>query len=232
MKHSRIFGFLLMLVLTVCLLPGLFVKAEAVTGIDELTCSGFISNADHRNYIDTMMKYYFDNNSKLITALDNGKSVIFMFEGGSDNYPSNAYEDSAYDTRTQAVCIVIQKNSSGKATIVFYSENCSSLPDDPDDCTGAAYSGATTLMDGIYGVQTTNHTGPYGALNTYATTGYYTPPSNQNGYTNGASGINVHTRTSAGSGGGWSLGCQVIGYGNSSANEFNAFMKAVTGIKF
>lgn len=225
------------LILAICLIAGMIpiltpLEVEAVSGIENLTCSSFISNSWHRTYIDTMMKHYLNSYSKLRTALDNGKNVIFMFEGGSDNYPSNTYEDSAYDTRTQAVVIVVQKDSSGNAKIVFYSENCSSLPDDPDNCTGAAYSGATTLMDGIYGIQTTNHTGPYGALNTYATTGYYTPPGDQNGFVNGASGINIHTRTSAGSGGGWSLGCQVIGYGNSSANEFNAFMKAVTGITY
>ena len=208
------------------------VEAQAVGGIDDLTCAGFISNTWHRTYIDTMMKHYLNTQSKLRTALDNGKNVIFMFEGGSDNYPSNTYEDSAYDTRTQAVVIVVKKNSSGNAYIAFYSENCSSLPDDPDDCTGAAHYGAVTIIDGIYGIQTINHTGPYGALNTYASEGYYTPPANQNGYMNGCSGVNIHTRTSAGSGGGWSLGCQVIGYGNSSSNEFNAFMKAVAGITY
>lgn len=228
---------ILSLLMALCLMAGLLpvfapVEAEAVTGIDDLTCASFISNTWHRTYIDTMMRHYLNTQSKLRTALDNGKNVIFMFEGGSDNYPSNTYEDSAYDTRTQAVVIVVKKNSSGKAYIAFYCENCSSLPDDPDNCTGAAYTGATTLMDGIHAIQTINHTGPYGALNTLTYTGYYTPPGNQNGYTNGASGINIHTRTSAGSGGGWSLGCQVIGYGNSSANEFNAFMKAVTGITY
>ena len=227
----------LSLLLALCLVLGVLpvlspVEAQAVGGIDDLTCAGFISNTWHRTYIDTMMKHYLNTQSKLRTALDNGKNVIFMFEGGSDNCPSNAYEDSAYDTRTQAVVIVVKKNSSGNAYIAFYSENCSSLPDDPDDCTGAAHYGAVTIIDGIYGIQTTNHTGPYGALNTYAYEGYYTPPANQNGYMNGCSGVNIHTRTSAGSGGGWSLGCQVIGYGNSSANEFNAFMKAVAGITY
>ena len=228
---------MLSLLMALCLVLGVFpvmapVKTQAVTGIDDLTCASFISNTWHRTYIDTMMKHYLNTQSKLRTALDNGKNVIFMFEGGSDNYPSNTYEDSGYDTRTQAVVIVVKKNSSGKAYIAFYCENCSSIPDDPDNCTGAAYTGATTLMDGIHAIQTINHTGPYGALNTLTYTGYYTPPGNQNGYTNGASGINIHTRTSASSGGGWSLGCQVIGYGNSSANEFNAFMKAVAGISY
>ena len=228
---------LLSLLLVFCLLLGIIpvlapVEAQAVGGIDNLTCASFISNSWHRTYIDTMMRHYLNTQSKLRTALDNGKNVIFMFEGGSDNYPSNTYEDSSYDTRTQAVVIVVKKNASGNAYIAFSCEDCSSIPDDPDDCTGAAHYGAVTIIDGIYGIQTTNHTGPYGALNTYASEGYYTPPANQNGYMNGCSGVNIHTRTSASSGGGWSLGCQVIGYGNSSANKFNEFMKTVAGITY
>ena len=187
---KRMLSLLLALCLVIGMIPVLApVEAEAVTGIDDLTCASFISNTWHRTYIDTMMKHYLNTQSKLRTALDNGKNVIFMFEGGSDNYPSNTYEDSAYDTRTQAVVIVVKKNSSGNAYIAFYCENCSSIPDDPDDCTGAANYGATTLMDGIHAIQTVNHNGYYGALNTMTYTGYYTPPANQNGYTNGASGI-------------------------------------------
>ena len=227
----------LSLLLVFCLLLGLIpvfapVEAQAIGGIDDLTCAGFISNTWHRTYIDTMMKHYLNTQSKLRTALDNGKNVIFMFEGGSDNYPSNTYEDSSYDTRTQGVVIVVKKNSSGNAYIAFSCEDSSSLPDDPDDCTGAAHYGAVTIIDGIYGIKTVNHTGPYGALATDASQGYYTPPANQDGYMNGCSGVHIHTRTSASSGGGWSLGCQVIGYGNSSANKFNEFMKEVAGITY
>lgn len=231
---KRLLSLLLALSLVLGAIPMLApVEAQAVSGIDDLTCAGFISNAWHRTYIDTMMKHYLNTQSELRTALDNDKNVIFMFEGGSDNYPSNEYEDSAYDTRTQAVVIVVKKDAStGNAYIAFSCEDCSSVPDDPDDCTGAAHYGAVTIIDGIYGIQTTNHTGPYGALNTYASQGYYTPPANQNGYMNGCSGVNIHTRTSAGSGGGWSLGCQVIGYGNSSANKFNEFMKKVAGVTY
>lgn len=216
------------------------IEAQAVGGIDNLTCSGFISNETAQLYIDVMMRYYLNNNSKLRTTLDNGLSVVFMFEGGSDYYWSgNNYNNSAYDVRDQAVVIVVQKNSSGNAYIDFYSENCSSIPGDPSWCTGAAYSGSVTIMDGIYPFYTTNHTGPYAALqlDMSATNGYgyYTPPSDPDGFKNGCSGINVHTRASdiaAGSdlGWAWSEGCQVIGSGSTSSNVFNSFMKSVTGI--
>ena len=217
-------------------------EAEAVSGIDSLSCSGFISNATAQNYIDVMMRHYLNDNSKLRTALDNGKNVIFMFEGGSDNYWNGSdYTNSAYDTRDQAVVNVVRKNSGGNAYIDFYSENCSSIPGDPSWCTGAAYSGSVTVLDGIYPVYTTNHTGPYAALqlDMSATNGYgyYTPPGSPDGYKNGCSGINVHTRASdiaAGSdlGWAWSEGCQVIGSGSTSSNVFNDFMHSVCDISW
>ena len=233
--------------LVLCLLLSLVpvfqtVEANAVSGIDSLTCSGFISNSTAQTYIDVMMRYYLNNNSKLRTTLDDGLSVVFMFEGGSDYYWSgNDYNNSAYDVRDQAVVIVVQKNSSGNAYIDFYSENCSSIPGDPSWCTGAAYSGSTTILDGIYPFYTTNHTGPYAALqlDMSATNGYgyYTPSSDPDGFKNGCSGINVHTRASdiaAGSdlGWAWSEGCQVIGSGSTSSNVFNSFMQSVCGISW
>ncbi len=246
MKH-KFFRRVLVLVLTLCLtltmLPmGLHVAdVEAVSGVNSLTCAGFISNSTARSYIDTMMKYYINSSSTLQSTLNNGNSVVFMFEGGSDNYWSGTtFYNGAYNTRTQAVCIVVKMNSSGNAYIAYYCENSSSIPSEPTWCTnGVAYSGSTTLMDGTYSFYTWNHTGPYAAfqINLANSNGlcYYTPTANLNGYKAGASGINIHTRSTSYGGGSalgwaWSEGCQVIGYGNDSSNEFNAFMKAVTGI--
>ncbi len=213
---------------------------EAVSGINNLTCSGFISNSTARSYIDTMMRYYINNNSSIRNSLDNGQSAVFMFEGGSDNYwGGSTYANNAYNVRNQAVIIVVKKNSSGNAYIDYYCENSSSIPGQPTWCTGAAYSGSTTLMDGIYSFYTWNHTGPYAAfqvnLSASNGNGYYTPPGNLNGLKNGASGINIHTRSSNIAGGSslgwvWSAGCQCIGTGNGTSNEFNGLMKSVCNI--
>ena len=246
MKHkflSRVLSMVLCLLITLSLIPmGLHLsEAEAVSGVNSLTCSGFISNSTARSYIDTMMKYYINSSSTLQSTLDNGNSVVFLFEGGSDNYWSGTtYYNGAYNTRTQGVCIVVKKNSSGNAYIAYYCENSSSIPSEPTWCTnGVAYSGSTTLMDGTYSFFTWNHTGPYAAFQINLTNSnglcYYTPSNNMNGYKAGASGINIHTRSTSYGGGSslgwaWSEGCQVIGYGNDSSNEFNGFVKAVTGI--
>lgn len=246
MKFSWLKRFLATVLLVCLLLTSLPLSlphshVEAVGGVNSLTCAGFISNSTARTYIDTMMRYYINSSSTLRSTLDNGNSVVFMFEGGSDNYWSGTtYSDNDYSYRTQAVCIVVKKNSSGNAYIDYYCENSSSIPAEPTWCTnGVAYSGSTTLMDGTYAFYTWNHTGPYAAfqIDLSSSSGYcyYTPSNNLNGYKAGASGINIHTRSTAYNGGSsigwaWSEGCQVIGYGNDSSNEFNAFMKSVTGI--
>ena len=230
------------IVLTLCLMLSLMpfhfeLEVEAVSGVNSLTCSSFISNSLHQKYIDTMMKYYINTYSKLQTALNNGLSVVFMFEGGSDYYETYPYVDAAYSVRMQAVCIVVQKNSSGNAQIVFYSEACSSIPDDANWCTGAAYSGSTTILDGIYNMYTCNHNGSYAAFTTDCYTGWYSPYVGSTGWSNGCSGINIHTRNvnwAAGASVGWanSAGCQLIGYGASDDNSFNQFMKLVAGISW
>lgn len=242
MKQS-IIKRILALVMTLCLMIGLVpvfvsVEAEAVSGVNSLTCAGFISNPTRQNYIDVMMKYYINNNSSLQSTLNSGKSVVFMFEGGSDNYDSYNYVDAAGSTRLQAVCIVVQLNSSGNAKIVFYSENCSSIPDDANWSTpGYETSGSTTILDGIYSFQTVNHNGNYAGFNTSCYSGWYIPYSGSTGYKYACDGINIHTRGVSYCGGrsyGWcnSAGCQVIGYGASSSNEYNSFMKIVAGISF
>lgn len=235
----RISALLLALFLIVGAIPAFMpVEAEAVSGVDSLTCAGFISNPTRQNYIDVMMKYYINNYSSLQSTLNSGKSVVFMFEGGSDNYDKYKYVDAAGATRLQAVCIVVQLNSSGKAQIVFNSENCSSIPDDANWSTpGYETSGSTTILDGIYSFQTVNHNGNYAGFNTSCYDGWYIPYSGSTGYQYDCNGINIHTRSVSYCGGssyGWcnSAGCQVIGYGASSSNEYNTFVKKVAGISF
>lgn len=240
---STIFRQILSLFLSVCLILGLIpvlipVEANAVSGVDSLTCAGFISNPTRQNYIDVMMKYYINNYSSLQSTLNSGKSVVFMFEGGSDNYDTYKYVDAAGSTRLQAVCIVVQLDSSGYAKIVFNSENCSSIPCDANWSTpGYESSGSTTILDGIYSFQTVNHNGNYAGFNTSCYDGWYIPYSGTTGYEDYCDGINIHTRSVSYCGGssyGWcnSAGCQVIGYGASSSNEYNTFVKKVAGISF
>ena len=239
---KRIWSMILVICLMLSMLPVFVSQVEieaeaAVSGVDSLTCAGFISNSTRQNYIDVMMKYYINSNSNLQSALTGGDSVVFMFEGGSDYYDTYEYIDANGTTRLQAVCIVVQMKS-GSAQIVFYSENCSSIPDDANYVTaGYETSGSTTILDGIYSFQTVNHNGNYAGFNTGCYTGWYNPYSGSTGYSGYCDGINIHTRSvsyCAGASYGWcnSAGCQVIGYGANSSNEYNTFVKTITGVTF
>ncbi len=242
MKKSafkRIFSLLLALVLVACLVPmKITVEANALS-LSGLTCSAYISNARARSYIDTMMRYYINNNSDLQSMLTSGKCVVFMFEGGSDNYwNGETYEKSLYDNRIQAAVFVVKADASGNAYIDYCSETCSSIASNVLDCTaGVGYSGSTTILDGVYRMYRWNHTGPYASFqldvdasnaNGY---GLYTPSSVPDGQLLGCNGINVHTRSTT-SGTNWSAGCQVIGTGAYTSNEYNAFFRSVTGFGF
>ena len=233
---EKIFKSIVSVALVICLILNLIplpvcdtvIEAKAVGGISSLTCAGFISDTTRQNYIDVMMQHYLNTNSKLTTTLDNGYCVVFMFEGGSDNYTKTPYQDAVGTVRTQAVVIVVKKDSSGNAYIDYYNESCSSIPDDANWTSGGSCDNCTTVLDGIYSMQTWNHTGPYAALNLYdATWSWYTPTQGSTGWGNYCSGINVHTRRSNYTGGrsagyAQSAGCQLISYGENSSNGFNA----------
>ena len=242
MRHTigkRIWSMILVICLMLSLFPTFVSQVEieaeaAISGLDSLTCAGFISNTSRRNYIDTMMKYYINNYSSLSGALTSGKSVVFMFEGGSDYYDTYKYIDGSGQVRLQAVCIVVQM-SGGQAKIAFYSEKCSSIPDNANYVTpGNETNGSTTILDGIYQMTTVDHNGKYAAHTTTCSTGWYNPYAGSTGYSSYCNGINIHTRgiNYCQSGGGNSMGCQLIGYGASSSNDYNKFMKVVAGISF
>lgn len=231
--YKRTVSLLLVVVLILCLFPTFTIEVFAID-YSQLNCDSFISNLDHREYINRMMKYYISSDSNLQNALISGKSVIFMFEGGSDNFPNSTYEYKLSDIRDQGVVIVVKNNTAGYATVVSYSENCSSIPGDPK---------FAIQIDGTYPVYTWNHQGKYGALQIDQqgkAMCLYAPDSNPNGSIGTGSGMNIHTRSSNKAGGTysdgstwyWSEGCQVLGTGNDSSNYFNEFMKVVAGINY
>lgn len=196
-----------------------------------LSCDSFISNQEHRDYINMMLRYYINSDSKLQTALSNGLSVVFFFEGGSDNFPASSYENSNLDVRDQAVVIVVQNNSSGTPTIVTNHETCSTIPSDP---------ASSIQVDGTYSIKTWNHKGetssknPYGALQINQpeeAACIKAPSSNKDGFWHKGSGINIHTR-SASKASTWSAGCLLIGADNGTGNYFNTFMRIVAGIDY
>ena len=193
-----------------------------------ITCKEFISNTSHATYIDGRIRKYLSD-SRVKASLNEGLSIILMFEGGSDNYNESkpSYSLGKRTPRNQAVVIVIQKIS-GQGKIVYWDENCSSLPDDPQNISIRDCSGNTTIYDGIYSVYRTIHSN-YNALNVRdmngngAFDGFYISTDAPEGKTAACSGINIHTRTSyntSGSNNAWSEGCQLVG----NVASFKKFM--------
>ena len=121
MKRIIAFCLVIVSVLTCGIFAPISANAVSIDELSNLSCASFISNATHREYIDTMMRYYISSNTSISSSLDNGKSAIFMFEGGSDNYNGSGYSSSGSNSRNQAVCIVVQKKSDSYQ-IVFYDE--------------------------------------------------------------------------------------------------------------
>ena len=198
------------------------VVAPQALDLSGLSCDSFISNKDHRDYINMMLRYYINSDSKLQNALSKGLSVVFFFEGGSDNYPGSTYENNQNDIRDQAVVIVVKNDSNGNAAVVTYNEICSTIPSDPVDA---------IQIDGTYPIYTWNHKQQYGALQIDQkgkAACLYTDKS-KDGELRVGSGINIHTRKSSVAGG-WSAGCLLVGKGNNSSNYFNTFMRIVAGL--
>ena len=161
MKH-RFITIILTICLALSLIPAFLssteVEANALS-VNSLTCSSYISNVTARNYIDKMMKYYINSNSTLQSTLNNGQPVVFMFEGGSDNYWTGSdYVNDVWDVRIQAAVFVVKLDSYGNAYVAFCSENCSSIPSYAPNCTaGVGYSGSVTILDGIYRMYRWDH---------------------------------------------------------------------------
>ena len=197
--------------------------------------NNIISNSSASNYVNNMMKYYLNNYSRLKESnLDVGKSVVFLFDGCSDNVFSSGFDYTS--NHMSAYCAVV-KLVNGVPTIVHESENASTIPDNPryvaNNTAGNDGTDVPTVIDGIHNISKVNHgKNPYAALHVYDSSGVNVIRCNSSTYYSSTSyGINVHARS-------WnyvsrstysSTGCINIGTA-SSWSEYNDFMYAVTGI--
>lgn len=89
----------LLLVLLLLPLP-LAVSSDATTYYTEgdLTNikASILSNSTRANYVNTMMKYHIlssTDNYRVARNLQNGSSILFFFDGCSDNMDSTTYSD-------------------------------------------------------------------------------------------------------------------------------------------
>lgn len=207
--------------LALCLLLPTLPRAEAQS--PTVSLSGYIRSRERRHYAESMLSYYLQENMTIRKTLADGYSAVFFFEGCSDNMDDIMLSDLSY-YRVSAVCIVVRLNKQGRPEVVYFNDDCSTLPDRPLEygawrLEGVGKVGPATVCDGTYELYSVYHAGAYEALHMRTTYEndtiaaiYMTP----DGFTpSAANAINIHTRT-----GNhiiekamWSAGCLLVGDG-------------------
>ena len=189
--------------------------------------SELIRDADHRTYVETLTDYYMRTNTSVWKALRKGQCAMFLFEGCSDNLNDRRLADLSF-YRVSAVCLVVRLDKSGEPYIVYFNQNCSTIPDRPLEygaweLEDVGEVGPATVRDGTYELYSVKHMGAYEALHVRdsekdekISAVYMTP----DGFVaTEADCINIHTRTGnhvAGKGM-WSAGCMLVGDGTSAS---------------
>lgn len=221
-----------LLVLTLAL--NLPLTADAYTMGDpwDVDLSVMVDNPENRRYAEIMLDYYLRNDTRIQKTLEDGYSAMFLFEGCSDNMDTPELADLSF-YRVTACCFVVRLDENGEPCIVYFNENCSTIPDRPLEY-GATYKeefgevGPATICDGTYDLFSVKHMGKYEALHLRDSLddgeipAVYMFPE---GYmVLNAEYINIHTRTSNHTSGlgMWSAGCMLIGDGGF--HEFEEMM--------
>ena len=222
MKSRRILLFILAMIIAASSIPA--VSAYETGDPCRIDLSAYIRDREKREYVEMMVDHYIRTDRDIQSALKNGFSAVFLFDGCSDNMNDPELSDLSY-YRVSGICLVIRKNSLGDLRLVYFSDDVSTIPDQP--LKYGAWSlpevgdvGPATVFDGTYQIYSVRHRGEYEALHVRSDyrdatmdAVYMTPE----GFTTyRASEINVHTRTSnhIATYGMWSAGCPLIGDGN------------------
>lgn len=243
---KRLFLIILSVAALAVIIAGVLPVTASAAAFDysDLTCAKFVKTENRRAYIDTAMKQYIEDEAKLQTLLKSGKAVVFLFEGGSDNTVQDP--DYAKTKRDHAVILTV-KNVGGAPRVVYGYGSCSTLPDDFLNYTyrtstsvsdGKQYTtGPATLLDGIYGLKTVNHSSLGCSFDTMGGSGFDPVRSiylrSGGRYIVGSSSsIFIHIKTSnhtTTGGSPWSTGC--LTFFTTDRNKYNAFAKSVTDIQ-
>ena len=222
MKSRRILLFILAMIIAASSIPA--VSAYETGDPCRIDLSAYIRDREKREYVEMMVDHYIRTDRDIQSALKNGFSAVFLFDGCSDNMNDPELSDLSY-YRVSGICLVIRQNSLGDLRLVYFNDDISTIPDQP--LKYGAWSlpevgdvGPATVFDGTYQIYSVRHRGEYEALHVRSDyrdatmdAVYMTPE----GFTTyRASEINVHTRTSnhIATYGMWSAGCPLIGDGN------------------
>ncbi len=200
-----------------------------------------LSDPTRSSYVNRMMKYHilsdFENH-RVERNLKNGDSVVFFFDGCSDNVEHDVYSNYT-KYRLSAYCAVVQEVN-GKPKVVFESENCSTIPDNPRNPATNEGTPVPTVRDGIYNIISTNHGGSYAALRIQDNSGSVpvVRGTQTEHYISTSSAINIHARSQFNNAptdgitptSYSSAGCFNVGLVSDGCKEYNAFIKTVLGV--
>lgn len=184
----------------------------------------WIQDEESREYVEMMLDYHLRTNKDVQNALEGGFAAVFLFDGCSDHMNDPDLSDLSY-YRVSGVCVVIKLDAFGEPRMIYFNNNCSTIPDRPLEY--GAWSlpevgkvGPATVCDGTYQLYSVYHKGKYEAL--HARSDYwdgtleaiYMTPEGYTSYR--ANEINIHTRTSNHTSGVgmWSAGCPLVGDGD------------------
>ena len=199
------------------------VSPRANAGVQGISLSQYIRNGEKRHFVESMLSYHLRENETVRNTLKDGYSAVFFFEGCSDNMEDPDLSDLSY-YRVSAVCIALKLDEAGNPEIIYFNDDCSTLPDRPLEY-GAweieAYGkvGPATVCDGTYELYSVYHAGSYEALHirtsyedATVSAVYLTPEGH---VIHPATYINIHTRTGnhALETAMWSAGCLLVGDG-------------------
>ena len=223
---------LIALFLVFCLTISIFDIKPSADGVIDVGKER-ISNDERRAYVNDVIAYHLSSKGEKIVSdsLKNGKSVVFFFEGASNNVLYESGYSNYNQYRFASVCIVIQLVD-GNPKIVYFDDFCSTLPDHPRGAYGLNEEIAT-LVDGVYPLINCNHY-TFAALHVPAYDWGTSIWCSKNGYyVDACYGINIHSRGTdiVTSDSGNSRGCLLVGKNPNVSGEYNDFMYAVTGIE-
>ncbi len=148
---SRLFALLLALTLLIGAFPLIATGAgiEGANLLDE--CTTPVS----KNYVLKAIEYYICKNPVL-----NQATTVFMFEGAAKGHAAYSYGGK----RNQAIAVILR---AGK--IVYVEDDCSTIPDCPDQNYGVSPS-AASISDGIYKFESNSYVFNQDYTNKYGNT--------------------------------------------------------------
>lgn len=204
--------------------------------------STLISNPHRAEYVDRVMAWHIlseTNSYRVGRNLNDGKSVVFLFDGCSDKVDDPVYGDfNSY--HISAYCAVVKKVD-GVLRIVYESENCATIPDSPRNPELNDGNDVPTLIDGVFSIYSTNHKGRYSALRVqnYNGTAAVIRCNATSSYLSTAVGINIHARSifpdvplnSITEDTYSSTGCLVIGLTDNGWTDYDEFIYQVMGVR-